>query len=369
MIKSLYVHIPFCLKKCLYCDFNSHTNINIQNDYVKALEKELFAIAQKEFETIFVGGGTPTILSVENFESMLKRLSEFRAKEFTVECNPGTLSLEKLQLMRRYGVNRLSIGLQAWQDQHLVTLGRIHTQQEFVENYQLAREVGFDNINIDLMFGIPNQTLADWKETLEKVLLLRPEHLSCYGLIVEEGTPFYQLYESGVYTLTDEDLEREMYEYTIEKLAEHGYKHYEISNFSLTSRECRHNITYWKNEQYFGAGAGAHSFANGVRYANTRSVEAYISNMCKSVDACIEERVEISKPEEISEYMFLGLRMLDGISKEDFKNRFGVELSSIYEVQLQELKQLQLIVETEKNIALTRLGVDLSNQVFVRFIN
>jgi oxygen-independent coproporphyrinogen III oxidase len=368
MIKSLYVHIPFCLKKCLYCDFNSYTNIDLQNSYLKALEKELLNIRQTKFETIFIGGGTPTILSINNLEYLLGMLKRFNASEFTIECNPGTLNGEKLKLMKDLGVNRLSIGLQAWQNKHLESLGRIHNQKEFIDNYKLAREYGFDNINIDLMFGIPNQTLEEWKETICNVIELKPEHLSCYGLIIEEGTPFYSLYEKGFYKAVDEDVERQMYYFVIDELKKNNYKHYEISNFAFPKHECRHNITYWKNEEYYGIGAGAHSYINKTRYSNVMDVEMYITNINKGNESWIENRIAVTRQDEISEYMFLGLRLLDGINKEQFKKRFDIDLYTLFGDEINELKTLKLIKETGNNIALTSLGVDLSNQVFLRFI-
>lgn len=368
MIKSLYVHIPFCLKKCLYCDFNSYTNSNLQYDYIKALEKELLSIDKKNFETIFIGGGTPTILSVQNLRHLLKLLVKFNAKEFTVECNPGTLTKEKLELMKEFGVNRLSIGLQAWQDTHLKTLGRIHSREQFLDNFNLARQIGFQNINIDLMFGIPNQTIQDWRETLDQVLQLKPEHLSCYGLIVEEGTPFHELYEAGTYSLMEEELEREMYYQTVDLLEQHGFTHYEISNFALEGFECKHNMTYWRNEEYIGIGAGAHSFQSHFRFSNALRVEDYIARAESGATALIVERIPVSLEDEMAEYMFLGLRMLEGVRGKDFSDRFGVQLSSVYGSELRELQQLQLLHVAEDGYALTAKGIDLSNQVFIRFL-
>lgn len=366
MINSLYVHIPFCVQKCLYCDFNSYTNLNLQNDYIKALEKELSSISQDKFKTIFVGGGTPTILSLDNLEKLLIMLEKYKAKEYTFECNPGTLSVDKLNLMKKYGVNRLSIGLQAVQDSLLKRLGRIHNMKHFMESYKNAREVGFHNINIDLMFGIPDQTLEDWKESIKIILELRPEHISCYSLIVEEGTPFYQMYENDSLNLVDENTEREMYYYAVYELKKHGYYHYEISNFSLKEHECNHNITYWQDEEYYGIGAGAHSYTANTRYSNYPVVEDYI----KKINSCsgIEVKTNLTRNDELSEFMFLGLRMISGISKANFQKRFCTDIYSEYNNDLRDLINASLLIDDGENVKLTPRGIDVSNQVFVRFL-
>lgn len=366
-MRSLYVHIPFCIKKCLYCDFNSYSNNNLLQDaYIDSLLKELSNIKQKRFETIFVGGGTPTILSFENTEKLLKKLVEFYPTEFTFEANPGTLNKEKLSLIREYGVNRISIGLQAWQDNLLKKLGRVHTQKEFFESYSLARKLGFNNINIDIMFGIPNQSLLDWQETLYEVIKLKPEHISSYGLIIEEGTPFYNLYNDGKLCLAEEEEERDMYHLAIKELGKNGYEHYEISNFSLPNKECNHNITYWRLEDYLGVGAGAHSFIHNKRYSNFRSLEEYIKGIKENN---IIDEISMETTEDlISEYMFLGLRMIKGISKEAFYEKFKLSVKDIYEKEISMLINKGLLIENDTNIHLSSLGIDFSNQVFVEFL-
>lgn len=366
MIDALYVHIPFCAQKCLYCDFNSYSNQELQNAYMEALEKELKSINQSKFKTIFIGGGTPTFLSSKNLEELLKLLKNFEALEYTVECNPGTLTKEKLSLMKGYKVNRLSIGLQAWQNNLLKDLGRIHTINDFLENYINARNLGFNNINLDLMFGIPNQRTKDWEETISEIIKLKPEHISSYGLIIEEGTPFYDMNSNGLLNLVDEDDERAMYYYAREELTKKGYEQYEISNFAIPGYECKHNITYWKAEEYYGIGAGAHSYVNKIRYSNYLGIEEYIHNL-NSGDV-VQFKNPLTKEDELSEFMFLGLRLNQGISKFDFNKRFNTDIYNIYGNELNTLIKAALLVDNGEFIKLTDRGMDISNQVFINFL-
>lgn len=366
MIRSLYVHIPFCIKKCLYCDFNSYSNLKLQDEYIDALLKEIESLGIDRVETIFVGGGTPTVLSNRNMERLLNKLGRFASSEFTVEANPGTLNESKLKLMKKNNVNRLSIGLQAWQESLLKGLGRIHSLEDFLFNYEMARSLGFNNINIDLMFGIPGQTLGDWKETLEKVVKLGPEHISSYGLIIEEETPFYDMNLKGKLALPSEDEEREMYKHAVNFYLQHGYERYEISNFALRGFECRHNITYWRDEDYFGVGAGAHSYISGQRISNKKSIRQYIEGI--SSGDKIEETIKVTPEDEISEFMFLGLRMTEGIRKSVFMERFDADVYNLFPREIEELKRKSLLRDTGENLQLTDKGIDLSNQVFVSFI-
>lgn len=366
MIKSLYVHIPFCIKKCSYCDFNSYSNSELQDEYVDGLIDEIENIHVNNFETIFVGGGTPTILSLSNLNKLLKALKRFTPYEYTFESNPGTLAEDNLVLLKDYGVNRLSIGLQAWQDPLLMKLGRIHKLQDFLDSYALARSIGFKNINVDLMFGIPDQSMKDWTLTVEKVIKINPEHISCYSLIIEEGTPYKKLYDENRLNLVDEDTERDMYHYVIDRLKKAGYKHYEISNFSREGYECMHNITYWKLDEYLGVGAGAHSFLNNKRFYNIKNPRQYINGVHEN--NIIEECNDEGYIDLVAEYMFLGLRMMEGINKNEFKKRFGKDIKAIYEKEISSLKQRGLIIENESNIKLTQRGIDFSNQVYVEFL-
>lgn len=366
MINSLYVHIPFCAQKCLYCDFNSYTCLDLQEDYLKALKKELSFIKQKKFKTLFVGGGTPSILTDNHIKTLLQILREYEAEEYTFECNPGTLTMEKLNYMKYYGVNRLSIGLQSTDNRLLKRLGRIHDYNSFLISFENARKAGFTNINIDLMFGIPDQTLSDFSLTLDNVIALNPEHISCYSLIVEEGTPFYDLENKGKLELCDEETERSMYYHAIKKITNNNYDHYEISNFSKPGFECRHNITYWEDGEYYGAGAGAHSYVNGVRYSNYSRITDYMNHVNEITPVEISNRV--STEDELSEFMFLGLRMTKGISKREFKLRFNSDIYDVYRNELLQLINNGLLIDNGDSIFLTSRGIDISNQVFIYFM-
>jgi oxygen-independent coproporphyrinogen-3 oxidase len=365
-MEALYVHVPFCVKKCLYCDFNSYADISLESQYIDAMVKEIGTIKEKSLKTIFIGGGTPTILSYKNLETLLEALEEFKAQEFSIESNPGTIDKEKLDLLRTHGVNRLSIGLQAWQNSLLKTLGRIHTLDDFLKSYNAARDAGFENINIDLMFDIPGQTTEDWKETIDNVAALKPEHISCYSLIVEEGTPFHSMWEKGMLVLPDEDEDRQMYCYAVEKLKSYGYKQYEISNFSKPGFECRHNIVYWKDREYAGVGAGAHGYVDGFRYSNLRGVGEYIKGIRSG--SAIEEKAPVTINDSMEEFMFLGLRMIEGISKEDFKKRFNTPFEEVYGMQLKKFTSLKLLYDDGEMVKLTPRGIDISNQVFEEFM-
>ena len=342
-MEALYVHIPFCVKKCLYCDFNSYADTSLEAQYIDALVKEIGAIGKKNLKTIFIGGGTPTILSYKNLETLLKALEGFKAIEFSIESNPGTTDRDKLELLRRHGVNRLSIGLQAWQNPLLKRLGRIHSLEDFLESYRLARETGFDNINIDLMFDIPGQTLGNWKETIDKVAELSPEHISCYSLIVEEGTQFYNMWENGQLIIPDEDEDRQMYYYAVEKLKYYGYKQYEISNFSKPGLECRHNIVYRQDGEYAGVGAGAHGYVDGIRYSNLRGVGEYIEGIRNG--SAVEEKNTVTVKAAMEEFIFLGLRMMEGISKSEFQKRFNCPIGEIYANQLKKFTSIGLLYD------------------------
>lgn len=365
-MEALYVHIPFCVKKCLYCDFNSYADTSLEPQYINALVEEINSIKEKRLKTIFIGGGTPTILSYENLETLLKALAGFGAQEFSVECNPGTIGMDKLLLMKAYGVNRLSIGLQAWQDYLLKKLGRIHTLDDFLMSYYAARNAGFENINIDLMFDIPGQTMKDWEETVKNVAALGPEHISCYSLIIEEGTPFFSMWEKGMLALPDEDEDRQMYYYAVQKLKEHGYIQYEISNFARPGFECSHNIIYWKDEEYAGVGAGAHSYVDGCRYSNFSGIAEYIDGIRKG--NAIENKNVVTKKESMEEFMFLGLRMMEGVSKSRFQERFGVSMDEIYGKQLKKFVSLKLLYDDGEIVKLTPRGIDISDRIFVEFM-
>jgi len=371
MEKGLYIHIPFCKSKCLYCDFCSFSGKEgLMLNYTKALAKEIGSIGDCTIKTIFIGGGTPTYLSLDAWGILgtsLKNLSITQDAEFTVEANPGTFSKDLLGFLKGMGVNRLSMGLQAVQDSHLKNLGRIHNWEEFLKGYKIAREMGFDNINVDLMFGLPKQTLIEWKESLEAVADLEPEHISCYSLIIEEGTEFFRRYEEGRLELPEEDTEREMYRYTLDFLKSRGYGQYEISNFSKPGRECRHNLIYWNLEEYIGCGAAAHSYTDGMRYSNCTVIENYVEYMAGAENGCRQIHVN-TKKDDMEEFMFMGLRKIKGISIRKFQERFGAGIFDVYGDVIEKYLKNGLMSMEKGNLMLTARGIELSNSIMCEFI-
>ncbi|MGL4730037.1 MAG: radical SAM family heme chaperone HemW [Clostridium sp.] len=369
---SLYIHIPFCKNKCFYCDFPSFSGCEQDMiEYSKALSKEIDSIGEKYImDTIFIGGGTPTYLCLEGLKIIAKSIEKLKLSpniEFTVEGNPGTFTKEKLEIFKKMGANRLSIGLQAYQNSILKEIGRIHTIEEFEKNYQLARECGYDNINIDLMFGLPNQTRKVWANTLENIIKLSPEHISCYSLIIEEGTKFYDMFEKNLLKLPNEEEEREMYLKTLEVLKENGYNQYEISNFCKKGRECRHNLVYWELKPYIGCGSSSHSYIDNKRYYNEGNIRKYIEGIKDNCKAIIEVK-ENSIKDNIEEYMFLGLRKINGISKKKFKNRFFMDIYDVYGEIINRFVNLKLIYDDGENVRLTSKGIEVSNTVMCEFI-
>ena len=339
-------------------------------DYVRRLCREMDEAAPSfqgiGVKSVFFGGGTPSILpSALMGRIMDKIMSAFDVnsdEEIPIEVNPGTLDAAKLREYKSMYFNRLSMGLQAWQDRLLERLGRIHRGGEFEDNFLQARDAGFKNINVDLMFSLPGQTMDDWQETLEKVIRLDPEHISAYSLIIEEGTPFFDMYEKGQITETDEDTDRRMYYLAKEMLSDKGFRQYEISNFAKEGFECRHNITYWRTEEYRGFGLGAHSYVDGTRFHNSADMKEYMAGG-GHLD------MEQLTPEEMQEeFMFMGLRMNEGISKEEFLKRFKTDITSVYGQEISELISEGLLTENKGRISLTDRGIDVSNQVFEKFI-
>lgn len=370
---GLYIHIPFCVKKCNYCDFNSFTKPELISSYISALKKEIETLKDKDYiaQTIFVGGGTPTILSPEEledvFHTVYKNIPVSDNAEITIEANPGTLTEEKLLALKYAKVNRLSIGLQASQDRLLKIIGRIHTFKDFKINFEAARRIGFDNINIDLIFGLPTQSVNDFRETLQQVLELNPEHMSCYSLSIEEGTVFYRLLQEEKLKLPSEDEERQMYYEAIKILNQSGYEHYEISNFAVPKRQSEHNKIYWSYKEYLGLGAGAHSFIENQRFYNYPLIEDYIYSM-KNLSSAVAEREDISIREQQAEFCFLGLRLLEGIDKKVFKQRFGTEFMQVYKNAVENMKKEALIEEKGDKVRLTKKGLDFANIVFAEFL-
>jgi oxygen-independent coproporphyrinogen III oxidase len=345
-------------------------------EYSRALSKEIDNIQEVydgldvEISSIFIGGGTPTYLSLEGWNLIKKsidKLAKIKDMEFTVEGNPGTFDLDKLNLFKTMGVNRLSIGLQAWQNELLKKIGRIHSIEDFLNSYRMARTVGFENINVDLMFGLPEQSNLQWEETLKNIIKLDPEHISCYSLILEEGTPFMKMYEEDKIILSSEDVERNMYDETLSLLRNAGYIHYEISNFSKRNRECRHNMVYWSMGDYIGCGASAHSFFQGKRYSNEKEVQAYI-NKINEEGSAINEIHENNEKDNIEEFIFMGLRKLSGISVIEFKKRYDRDIYELYGDVINKYIKLGLIAKNEVSIWLTSKGIPISNTVMSDFI-
>lgn len=423
---ELYVHIPFCVKKCDYCDFLSFptgcSESTLINEYTEALCRELgYLSGSPDFvgmDTIFIGGGTPSLLSVEQMEKLLVCIERLRGgkteQEYTIECNPGTLTEEKLLLYKHYGVNRLSIGLQTTDNTQLKALGRIHTLEQFLDNYRLARRLGFGNINVDLISAIPGQTAADWEHTLRMVAELKPEHISAYSLIVEPGTPLYSLYETSPASLRlpDEDTEREMYHLTTTVLEQYGYHRYEISNYAREGFECRHNLGYWTGSEYIACGLGASSYLSGsaynryrklfpsltadcstmtageslrtasggyvpepfefeakeafIRFSNTRELQEYGRILEGGKTVCIEELLD--QGAQMAEFCILGLRLAGGIDVDRFEKKFACSFEDKYGAIVRKYLAAGFMKYVGGNVCLTESGFDVSNTIMTEFL-
>lgn len=375
---ELYIHIPFCVRKCAYCDFLSfsHTKEIMQQYVEKLIEEIRWAGKQypdRAISSIFIGGGTPSILKAEQMTAIMYAVREAfyieETAEISIEANPGTVTEEKLRAYRDAGINRISFGLQSAEPKELKLLGRIHTYEEFLESYQMARSCGFDNINVDLMSALPGQTVESWEETLTRVAKLEPEHISAYSLIIEEGTPFYEKYgeERGEGILPDEDSEREMYHRTKAILRNMGYERYEISNYAKPGKECRHNVGYWTNVPYLGLGLGASSYVDGCRFSNESDLEAYLQQEPgKRFDESI-----LSEKDKQEEYFFVGLRLVRGVSVKGFEEQFGVTAESVYPGLMARLID-EGGAEFDENdrdyFRLTEYGMDVSNYIMVQFL-
>ena len=369
---SLYIHIPFCKQKCLYCDFPSYSGKEIlMNEYIDALKKEILQKSGKySINSIFIGGGTPSYLKDSNLQSLLATLNKLNLKEnleFTVECNPGTLNKRNLDIMKKYNVNRISMGLQSTKNSILKEIGRIHSFEEFKSNYFLAREIGFDNINVDLMFGLPNQTIEEWKESLEEIAKLEPDHISAYSLIIEEGTHFYNLYEKDKLKLPNEDIERMMYLSTKDILNKYGYHQYEISNFAKIDKECFHNKVYWKCNEYLGLGVSASSFVDEKRIKNIDDIEKYIEKINKD-ETVIEEIHENDINDDMEEFVFMGLRMIEGIKINEFKKKFNKDIYEVYGDIIEKNIKKELLICNSDKLFLSSRGMEISNYVMSDFI-
>lgn len=374
---GVYVHIPFCLAKCYYCDFTSFADRNEREKeaYLLALEKE--GMVYRELfpgligKSLYIGGGTPTCLTSGQIFILFRMLNAlFKLPvgiEITVEGNPGTLKRNKLLRLREVGCNRLSLGVQSFHSRDLKVLGRIHSLREVYTTYELARQVGFDNINLDLMYGLPGQELKGWQDNLQKVVELHPEHISLYQLNIEQDTLFAQLAAKGLLKKFDQDLAYQMYAEAINYLEAKGYHHYEISNFALPGKEAFHNRLYWLNEEYLGLGAGAAGYLQGIRYTNIGNPVAYHERLAQS-QLPIAEKEIIHAELAMAETMFLGLRLLEGVNKTDFRRKHGISIENKYQVILDKLIAQGLLQETDTHIALTKRGMYVANEVMQEFL-
>ena len=378
MARGVYIHIPFCHQICNYCDFNKVFFKNQPVDeYIEALGREMemtvagMPEAFSNIETIFLGGGTPTALSAEQIQKLLslitKHIPMSSVKEFSSEANPDELTIDKLQALYNGGVNRLSMGVQSFDQSLLKKIGRTHSNEHVYETIQNAKNVGFKNISIDLMYGLPGQTMEQWQETLEKALALNLPHYSAYSLIVEPKTIFYIQYAKGKLHLPTEDLEADMYGVLMDTMEAHGLRQYEISNFANEGFESTHNKIYWDNDEYAGFGAGAHGYLEGIRYSNVAPIKKYIETVMAGERPLLHEH-EVTGDEKLEEQMFLGLRKSAGVTHEEFEKKFGQPMLSIYKEIIDQLQEEQLIEIDSEGIRLTRKGRFIGNEVFQRFL-
>lgn len=377
---GIYIHIPFCIQKCIYCDFVSYPNkLNLQSDYIEKLikeideEKELFD--KYNVTTIYIGGGTPSAIESKNIVRILEKIKQvikiedLRNIETTIEINPGTITKQKLLDYKQAGINRISIGLQSTNDKILKNIGRIHSYQDFLDSYQLIRSIGFNNVNVDLMIGLPNQTIKDIKESIEKIVNSKygkPEHISTYSLIIEPNTQIEKLIDENKMKLPTDEEERKQYDYVKNMLELNEYEHYEISNFALKGKRSKHNTNCWEQKEYIGFGVAAHSYINKKRFSNTENLNTYLQKDYKEIKTIHEiQNIE----EEQKEYMLLGLRKIDGIEISKFKEKFnGINPIFLFRNELEKLTKQKLIKIDLDNIKLTKKGLDLANIVWEEFI-
>ncbi len=381
---GIYIHLPFCARKCNYCDFYSVVSGEEEKKaYIKALKREIeerveYLSCDHRVYTVYFGGGTPSILKgsyiaelLETVRKNFKLHTDDFYPEITIECNPATLDKEKLLIYKNAGINRLSLGLQSTENSELRLLGRIHSYEDFLRSYELVREAGFSNVNIDLISALPKQSVFSYEKSLDRVVKLNPEHISSYSLIVEEGTPFFERYSENAPFFKDlpcEEVERQMYEMTVRKLSAAGYHRYEISNYSKNNLHSRHNISYWERVPYLGFGAAASSFFENERYKNTANIREYIGGIDSGRDVR-EEKVSLSLTESMAEFMFLGLRCTNGIKKNRFFSEFGKNLEEVYGKEIKKHIKNGLLIEDNNIIRLSDRGLDLSNYVLCDFVN
>lgn len=366
-MNGIYIHIPFCIKKCLYCDFTSYTGCaHLHEKYINALGQEMSLYKGEKADTVFIGGGTPTILEPVLLNRLLSLVRDnFKLEnncEFTAEANPKTLDVEKLKILKDGGVNRLSIGVQSFFDNELKAIGRIHSAGEAERTISLARENGFDNINIDIMSSLPYQTKETLISSVKKAVSLGAEHISCYSLIIEDNTPIAEKYDSGIYKYPDENTDREMYYAVRDLLKKSDFERYEISNFAKKGRECRHNLKYWQGESYIGLGAAAHSFDGNTRRCNTDKLDEYLNGQFE------KKTIKLTLNDKIEEYMITGLRTSYGINETVFLNKFGTEIKKVYKNVLDKFIKSGHMEYNNGVYKLTDSGIDISNTILCEFI-
>ncbi|MFB3895643.1 MAG: radical SAM family heme chaperone HemW [bacterium] len=365
---GVYIHIPFCLKKCSYCDFNSYPNKqHLVDDYIASVLKEISNLKSQisnRISTIYFGGGTPSLVHPEYICKLISVLTDKPDKiEITLEANPGTIDLDKLKQYKQAGINRISLGIQSFDETVLKSMGRVHRVSDNIAGFQAAREAGFDNLSLDLIFGYPSQTIESWKETVKQIIAWRPEHISSYGLTIEPETRLYQEIQLRKVVPLEEEIELEMYQYAIQQFKQAGYIHYEISNFARPGRECRHNLNYWNDTDYLGFGAGAHSYWDGERFWNLDSPEEYIQKIQSGQSPRMgSERLEGKR--KMAEYAMLSLRTMQGLELNKFHQKFQQEFIEIFKTELLPLFDSGLLEQDTQFIRLTDKGILLSNEVF-----
>lgn len=373
---GLYIHIPFCVRKCRYCDFVSWPGMeSLWEPYVHAVIRELEQksqmVSRRHAMSVFIGGGTPSLLPpgavVRIMDAVRKHYHLRPDAEITIEANPGTLDQDRIRAYLEAGINRLSIGLQAWQDHLLEYLGRVHTARQFDESVFMAQNHGFSNINADIIFGIPFQTMEEWLETITRVLYHQIPHVSCYSLTVEENTDFGRMRRAGSWRDPDEELERSMYHRAVEVIEKAGSKQYEISNLAKPHQRCRHNMNYWLRGEYLGFGTAAHSFCNNERFANTADLDLYMESIERGSSA-LSECYTISNDEALSESMILGLRLTEGIDLDHLSSIHQTDVRKKYREKLEHLAERELVELEGPVVRLTKRGMDFANQVFVEFV-
>ncbi|TCP53301.1 oxygen-independent coproporphyrinogen-3 oxidase [Tumebacillus sp. BK434] len=375
-VSSLYVHIPFCASKCYYCDFNSYVSTSdVMDRYLDGLDREMELVAaaydHEPLQTVFFGGGTPTMFDARQTERMMQMLHRHfplrEGVEISVEANPGTVDPDKLSVLKDHGANRLSFGVQSFENDLLVKLGRLHDRDAVYRSWELARQAGFNSINLDLMFGLPGQTLEALDRTLRALIDLGPEHVSSYSLKVEEGTPFYTWHNRGQLILPPEEEETQMYQMVIDGFRGAGYEMYEISNFAKPGHRSRHNQVYWRNEPYMAVGSGAHGYVGGLRYINQKNVPEYIETTVQGGRPVVEQEV-IDERMQQEDTMILGLRLMEGVSFARFRDKHGVAMQDVFGDILLRFEKLGLLQVDAAGVRLTQQGIFLANEVYAAFL-